>query len=102
MLKRFVSWFKWIGAGLVALLLALVMADFISSNTLLVDLNLVGFSFPGLSLPWLMIVSFVVGGILGLLSALMIIILAKHKIHRLEKKLKSRDEELQKIRTSTL
>ena len=82
--------------------LLVFFVNFTLSNTMQVALDIAGFTLPAVSSAALVMVSFVLGGFLALLVSLWLVIRLHWTNKSLHRKLKRRDAELHKLRSSTI
>ena len=102
MFSTLITWLKRLLVLVVFLVLLVFFVNFTLANTQLVSLDLVGFILPEVTLSTLVLVPFVLGGIVGLLVSMAIVARITYLNKSLGRKLVRRDNEIQKLRSSTL
>ncbi|OED40331.1 hypothetical protein ACH42_16955 [Endozoicomonas sp. (ex Bugula neritina AB1)] len=95
-------WLKRLLVLVVFLVLLVFFVNFTLSNTQLISLDLAGIMLPEVTLSTLVLVPFVLGGLLGLLVSAMLVLRMTYANKSLGRKLARRDNEIQKLRSSTL
>ncbi|WP_263079630.1 lipopolysaccharide assembly protein LapA domain-containing protein [Endozoicomonas sp. Mp262] len=102
MMTALVVWMKR-GLLLVLLLILLVfMVSFATSNTSEVHLQLLGWDLMSIKTASLAVMSFIAGGVVGIIVSVVSISRLQLKNSSLMRKLARRDKELQKLRSSSL
>ncbi|MCY4328598.1 MAG: LapA family protein [Endozoicomonadaceae bacterium] len=86
----------------IILVFLVFMTSFVAENKSMVNLVLFSHSFPTIPLSAMLVVVFVLGGIIGLFSGTLIIVRLRLHNASIERKLKRREEDLKKLRVTTL
>ncbi len=84
------------------LVLLILMTGFVMENNVPVRAFLFGHAFKVMPLSSLMVIAFVIGGMVGMLSGILMVVRLRLHNASLERKLKRRAEELKKLRVNTL
>ena len=95
-------WIKRLFAVIIFLLMLMLLVSFTASNTGEVQLELLGWHIVPLKISSLVVVSFILGGVTGLLVSVLSISRLRLRNASLLRKVRRRDEELQKLRNSSL
>ena len=95
-------WLKRLLVLAVFILLLVFFVDFTLSNKQQVSLDLLGLVLPSVATSTIVIATFLLGGVLGLLAAMMAVARLRLANASLKRKLKRRDSELHTLRTNAL
>ncbi|WP_163833031.1 LapA family protein [Spartinivicinus ruber] len=93
---------KLIGWLAIFVILLLAGVEFIGANQQEITISFLDYSLEQIKLSVVLIAVFIVGAIMGLISAVVLLVLLQVKNKQLKSKLKRRDDEIQKLRTSSL
>ncbi|MCX4028791.1 LapA family protein [Endozoicomonas sp. SM1973] len=102
MLVKLLNYLKWAGWLVLFVILLLAGVEFIGANQQEISIGFLGYSLEQIKLSVILIVVFIVGAVMGLISAAVLLIVLQLKNKQLKSKLKRRDDEIQKLRTSSL
>ncbi|MDE1462293.1 LapA family protein [Spartinivicinus poritis] len=102
MLVKLLNYLKWAGWLVLFVILLLAGVEFIGANQQEISISFLGYSLEQIKLSVILIVVFIVGAVMGLISAAVLLIVLQLKNKQLKSKLKRRDDEIQKLRTSSL
>ena len=95
-------WLKRLLMLALVIVLLLFFVDFTLANTQRVGLQIIGIPLPELTASTLVVLSFLLGGLLGLLASVMAVTRLRLNNASLRRKLKRRDAELHTLRTNAL
>ena len=95
-------WLKRLLLLAVFILLLVFFVDFTLSNKQQVNLDLLGFMLPSVATSTIVIATFLLGGVLGLLASMMVVTRLRLGNASLKRKLKRRDSELHTLRANAL
>ncbi len=102
MLVKLLKILKLIGWLAIFVILLLAGVEFIGANQQEITISFLDYSLEQIKLSVVLIAVFIVGAIMGLISAVVLLVLLQVKNKQLKSKLKRRDDEIQKLRTSSL
>ena len=95
-------WLKRLLVLAVFILLLVFFVDFTLSNNQAVSLDLLGLALPSVAASTIVIVTFLLGGTLGLLASMLVVTRLRLANASLRRKLKRRDTELHSLRANAL
>ncbi|WP_062270489.1 lipopolysaccharide assembly protein LapA domain-containing protein [Endozoicomonas arenosclerae] len=96
------TWLKWLLILLGSLVLLVILVNFIVANPQLIQFDLAGFSLPEVKASSVVVISFIMGGLFGLLVSLGAITRLRWSNASFKRKLGRRDAEIQKLRANAL
>ncbi len=102
MLNKFRRFLRLAGVFLFAVVLIVLFAGIILANTQTVAVGFWGWTAPPVSFPFILFLAFFSGATVGLIACLIIVFRLRLHNASLQRKLKRRDAELQKLRVSAL
>ena len=95
-------WLKRLLVLVVFILLLVFFVDFTLSNKQQISLDLLGLMLPSVATSTIVMATFLLGGVLGLLVSMMVVTRLRLTNASLKRKLKRRDSELHSLRTNAL
>ncbi|MCL6417010.1 LapA family protein [Aestuariirhabdus sp. Z084] len=101
-MHKLMTWLKWILFVAILLFMLVLAVEFVASNTELISVSYLGYQAPQWSLAWYLLVSFIVGGVLGVSSAALVVSRLWMKNKSLHRKLVRRDAELKSLHESVI
>lgn len=102
MVSHLSIWLKRLVILLGSLLLLIILVNFIVANPQLVIFDLAGFLLPEVKVSSVVVISFIMGGLFGLLVSLLAMTRLRLANASFKRKLERRDAEIQKLRANAL
>ncbi|WP_422133898.1 lipopolysaccharide assembly protein LapA domain-containing protein [Endozoicomonas sp. ALD040] len=102
MVSHLSIWLKRLVILLGSLLLLIILVNFIVANPQLVRFDLAGFLLPEVKVSSVVVISFIMGGLFGLLVSLVAMTRLRLANASFKRKLGRRDAEIQKLRANAL
>ncbi|WOG30196.1 lipopolysaccharide assembly protein LapA domain-containing protein [Endozoicomonas sp. 8E] len=102
MVSHLSIWLKRLVILLGSLLLLIILVNFIVANPQLVRFDLAGFLLPEVKVSSVVVISFIMGGLFGLLVSLLAMTRLRLANASFKRKLGRRDAEIQKLRANAL
>ncbi|WP_426416602.1 LapA family protein [Aestuariirhabdus sp. LZHN29] len=101
-MQSLITWLKWLFFAAVLLLILVMAVEFVASNAGLVTISYLGYQTPDGSLAWYLLLAFVVGGLLGVVSASFAVSRLWMRNKSLGRKLARRTAELKSLHESVI
>ncbi|RRJ84231.1 lipopolysaccharide assembly protein LapA domain-containing protein [Aestuariirhabdus litorea] len=101
-MQALITWLRWLLLAALLLLMLVMAVEFVASNTDLVTISYLGYETPEGSLAWYLLLAFVAGGLLGVVSAAFVVSRLWMRNKSLGRKLARRNAELKSLHESVI